>query len=108
MGLGSCEGEPDRIFKALEGGASPEPRQTQKSEGGPDGQIVVEAENLGDVGTSGPVTITDTLPAGLTAVAANAFAGKVEQDQFGKVGCVLASAGKQVTCTSEKGSVPAL
>lgn len=41
--------------------------------GGPDGQLIVTAENRGDASTSGAVTIADTLPAGLEAVSVEGF-----------------------------------
>jgi hypothetical protein len=105
--------------------------------GTPDGQIVVEAENLGDTAANAcsrvapgkgkfkdaactvaaapgeeefektPVTITDRLPEGLTAVAAKGIEGEDEGHERGKVNCVLASAGKAVTCTFAEASVPA-
>jgi hypothetical protein len=117
----SCEGAIDPL--SCTGTAT----VTELSKGKPDGQIVVEAENLGNGPASGcgkvapgtgkfkdsgcteaagpqpseqefekaPVTITDRLPQGLTAVSAQGAGGAA------KLGCVLASAGKVVTCTYE-------
>jgi hypothetical protein len=59
---------------------------TEVAHGQPDGQIVVTATNLGDApveGATNPLTITDTLPPGLEAVAMEAFAG---QHTFGPTG----------------------
>jgi hypothetical protein len=110
--LGSCEGEPERIFKELAGGPEPKPQPqvTQKAAGAPDGELVVEAENLGDAPSSGPVTVTDTLPEGLTALAAEGIEGSGEHGKA-NLGCAIASSGKEVgkevTCTFAEGSVPA-
>jgi hypothetical protein len=111
------------------------------SEGRVDGQLVVEAENLGDAEAQGedcvkvaagmgkfkdsacselaepgheefertppkPVTITDKLPAGLTAVAAEGQEGIGKEFEQGPVNCVVAPSGSEVTCTYEAG-VPA-
>jgi hypothetical protein len=43
---------------------------------GEEGQLVVTAENMGDAGTSGVVTIKDELPPGLEAHGINGFAGE--------------------------------
>jgi hypothetical protein len=58
-----------------------EPRPTYLPPGG-SGQIVVLATNLGDAstgGTSAPVQIADTLPAGLKAVSVKAYAQEYER-----------------------------
>jgi hypothetical protein len=54
-----------------------------------DGQIVVDAQNRGDASTSGPVTITSHLPAGLEPVAIEAVSGATAYDQRGFVECSL-------------------
>jgi hypothetical protein len=141
-GWGSCARDPE-ILKALEGGSKEQPEVKLKSEGSLDGQLVVEAENLGNVATPTecvkvgglppkgefsnstctekqehsegeyeikptPVTITDTLPAGLTAVAADQREGEGEVES--PVGCRLESAvgrpnGSKVTCKYETGKL---
>lgn len=60
------------------------------------GRIVVTAENRGDASTSGEVTITDQLPAGLDASAIKGVAGEGSgSGNRGPVSCVLAT----LTCT---------
>jgi hypothetical protein len=61
------------------------------------GQIVVSAENRGDAGTAGEVTISDRLPAGLQATAIEAIAGESQSGggSSGPVACTLAT----LTCT---------
>jgi hypothetical protein len=66
------------------------------------GTVVVTAANLGDAladGKSSPVSITDTLPAGLKPLKAEAVAGEPEglSGNRGPVECK--SAGQTVTCT---------
>ena len=51
-----------------------------------EGQIVITAENLGDVATSGRVTIEDQLPAGLEVVGIEAIAGD-SISNLGTVNC---------------------
>ena len=64
------------------------------------GQIVLTASNLGDASTSGVVSVTDTLPAGVKAVSVSALA---EGDGFaGPVTCPTAKQlheGAPVSCT---------
>lgn len=60
-------------------------------------QIVVTASNLGDADTSGPVTITDKLPAGLEAVGIEGIAGDGPGDR-GTMTCSSTT----LTCTFEK------
>jgi hypothetical protein len=62
------------------------------------GQIVVSAQNVGDASTSGKVTITDRLPAGLEAVNIKAIAGGTGPNARGPVSCSL----KTLTCTFEQ------
>jgi hypothetical protein len=71
-------------------------RPTSLSAGG-EGQIVVTAENLGDAGTSGKVTIADQLPAGLEATGITAIAGGNGAVERGQVNCTL----KKLTCVYE-------
>src|SRR5580700_2071057 len=69
----------------------------QSTAGQPDGQIVLIASNLGDADVDGEdsaVSIHDTLPAGLTAVAIEAIAGNKSVSP-GAVDCSLES----LTCT---------
>jgi len=61
------------------------------------GQIVINAENLGDASSSGAATLSDQLPEGLTAVAIEADAGAPGQSGLGPLSCTLAT----VTCTFE-------
>jgi hypothetical protein len=99
-------------------------------------KLVVEAQNLGDavVGCSAvpagqgryteaecitpagspaegvfektPSTITDTLPEGLRAVAAEGIAGRERDEQRGLVSCAIGALGKEVTCTYGEKPVP--
>ena len=53
---------------------------------GGEGTIVVQAVNAGDAATSGAVTLTDTLPAGVTAQSVVLYAslfGEFDLGQFG-------------------------
>jgi hypothetical protein len=70
----------------------------ETSRGAFDGQIVVTAENRGDTGTSGTVTIMDRLPSGLQPVAISGIAGGTGPFNYGPVNCVLAT----LTCTVSK------
>jgi hypothetical protein len=65
------------------------------SEGRPDGQVIVMAENRGDASTSGAVALTDNLPAGLHAVAIEGIAIQNGGSSRGRVACQL----KALTCT---------
>jgi hypothetical protein len=66
-------------------------------------EIVVNAQNVGDASTSGPVSIVDRLPAGLKAIKMKGIAGQTSTyNNRGPVVCVL----KTVTCTFS-GSLPA-
>lgn len=73
------------------------PQVTQVVEGRPDGEIVVNATNLGDAAVdpvTHPVTITDRLPKGLVAVGIYGSVGQVlKYWEFGE--CSL----KTVSCT---------
>jgi len=55
------------------------------------GQIVVTAQNRGDASTSGEVTISDQLPAGLEAIGINGLAGETGPGNRGPVSCTLAT-----------------
>jgi hypothetical protein len=105
------------------------------TQGTSDGQLVIEAQNLGDASANGcsavpagagkyrdaacsepagpategvfektPITITDTLPKGLTAVSAEDGEGAVTPASRGT--CEVESSGRRVTCTVD-GGVPA-
>jgi hypothetical protein len=63
------------------------------------GQIVITAENLGDAPTTGKVTITDQLPAGLKAIGIKGKAGGLGAFDRGPVKCTTI---KAITCTIEK------
>jgi hypothetical protein len=91
------------IVLSCEGATGPNCKQetivTEKTQGRPDGQIVVTASNLGDADVSGettPVTITDKLPAGLKATAVEGLAGSTGNGLEAPVQC---SHGSSVTCT---------
>jgi uncharacterized repeat protein (TIGR01451 family) len=62
---------------------------------GETGQIVVTAQNRGDADTSGEVTISDVLPAGLEAVGIEGLAGTSSSGGGGPVSCTLHT----LTCT---------
>jgi hypothetical protein len=78
------------------------------SQGSPDGQIVVTAENLGDGSANGaavPVTVEDRLPAHLEALNVEAITGEGEPNRShypGPVSCSL----KALKCTFSQ-SLPA-
>ncbi|HEV7529367.1 MAG TPA: hypothetical protein VGO29_10780, partial [Solirubrobacteraceae bacterium] len=61
-------------------------------------QIIVYAENLGNVPTSGKVTLTDQLPAGLTPTSIGGHVGGTARFDQGPLNCEL----KTLTCTFEK------
>jgi hypothetical protein len=73
------------------------------SEGKPDGEVIVTAENLGDAPTTGPVTVTDKLPPGLKALGIEKAAGELAGHRSASAsGCSLAA----LSCTFS-GSLPA-
>jgi hypothetical protein len=73
---------------------------TVAAEARPDGQIYVTAANLGDASTSGEVTVTATVPAGLEAVSVNGLAGDgVEVGQAGNDGPVACTLGSRSVCS---------
>lgn len=75
------------------------------SEGG-SGKLLLLAYNVGDAPTSGPVTLSDVLPAGLTATAAAGTALGVELPEDSRdprVKCQIVSA-HNVSCTFEEAS----
>jgi uncharacterized repeat protein (TIGR01451 family) len=64
---------------------------------GGEGEIVVSATNVGDAPVNGattPVTVTDTLPLGMTSTGASAIAG--QDGEYGETTC---SGSTVVTCT---------
>ncbi len=76
-------------FSAFLGGLEGEAGTTQEAEGKPDGEYVVEVKNTGGASSDGnTVTITDTLPAGLTL--AGLVTGK-DVLSGNAVGCVAAA-----------------
>jgi hypothetical protein len=79
-------------FSALGGlqGTATTTEVTHGAYNGPTAQIVVTADNLGDVSTSGETTITDRLPGGLRAVAAvgHMFRGDGPYYRGPEPGCV--------------------
>jgi hypothetical protein len=68
---------------------------TVAAEAHPDGQIYVTAANLGDASTSGEVTVTATVPAGLEAVSVHGLSGvgavETGPGNDGPVACTLGS-----------------
>jgi hypothetical protein len=84
----------------LKGGHS-DVTSARRTEGRPDGQIVVLAENLGDAlmeGATAPVTLSAVLPAGLHAVGISASAPEAEGGtERTPLACSLAS----LSCTYE-------
>jgi hypothetical protein len=71
---------------------------------GKSGEVVVWAQNLGDTGTSGRVTITDALPAGLRAIGITAVAGGTGADARGPVKCSAAKLTCEYGVFEENGS----
>ena len=72
---------------------------TRVSEGRPDGEIEAKVYNLGDAqanGEASPIVITDTLPAGLTALAAEA--GQPFSNQTRTFPCTVQAGGHVVVC----------
>jgi hypothetical protein len=90
-GLGSCGGEPTKIFESLTGGTTNQPEVTEKSAGRPDGRIIVTAENLGDERAEGPAVVEDVVPDNVEVVEAEAEASTEESRS---VACSVASAHK--------------
>jgi uncharacterized repeat protein (TIGR01451 family) len=64
-------------------------------EPGGEGRYTISLGNVGDTATAGTVTITDTLPAGVTALSA--------ADAFSFWACSIGSGGQTVTCTGPSG-----
>jgi uncharacterized repeat protein (TIGR01451 family) len=92
MGPVAASGEALSPWWGVTSGSQPTSLHT-----GEPGQIVVTAENRGDVPTNGEVTIADVLPAGLTATAIEGVAGErvgLSRNR-GPVNCTLAT----LTCT---------
>jgi hypothetical protein len=56
-------------------GAEPTATVTVKTQGAGGGTIEVDILNIGEAASSGPITVTDTLPAGLTAIKAGEMKG---------------------------------
>jgi hypothetical protein len=55
------------------------------------GEIVLTAQNLGDVATTGPVVVKDQLPGGLEVLGMVGFAGGTGNDERGPVRCLPAN-----------------
>ncbi len=93
----SCEG-------ATGSGCTGEASVSEVSKGRPDAQIVISAENLGDADANpavAPVTIADSLPPGLEAVAIEAVAGGDHNTlNRGPMSCSL----EALTCSYEPGT----
>ena len=91
----SCEG-------ATGSGCTHEASLTELQEGAPtQDEIAVSAENRGDTGTTGKVTIADQLPPGIEAVAIEGAAGEPSKPELGPVECSI----ETLTCTFD-GSLP--
>src|ERR1700727_1905551 len=78
-----------------------ESRPTNLPPGG-EGVIVAYASNLGDApvqGAATPVTLTDTLPAGITATGASANAGLAGSPRINKNPAVSCSGSSVVVCS---------
>jgi hypothetical protein len=87
----ASKGPVAKIIEVTEHAGTTEAHAKVTTEGRPDGQIVVTAENLGDADANGsevPVRIEDTLPMGLSAVAVEGVAG----DARGEKGPVVCGA----------------
>jgi hypothetical protein len=100
----SCFFEPaDPCLKNEKEPGEPEPERgkvavSELTKGVADGQVVVSAQNRGDAPTSGPVTISDQLPAGLRAAEVKGVAGGPGAFKRGPVSCTV----KPLTCTYER------
>jgi hypothetical protein len=77
------------------------PVVTQLAQGRPDGTIVVSATNLGDAATTGPITLADKLPAGLTVVGieGSVDAGTGKHFRFGYSTSAVGCEAGTLTCT---------
>jgi hypothetical protein len=91
----------DTELEFLGPGLNGEAKVSEVTQGLSDGQLIVTAENLGDADTNGatPVVITDKIPAGLTAVAAEGIAGTPVGwgGNRGQVQCSVSS--RSVSCS---------
>jgi hypothetical protein len=93
LGLPAASAEALSPWWGVTSGSEPTNLESgEPGEPGEPGEIVVTAENRGDAGTSGEVTISDELPAGLHATA---IKGVARGPGSGPVECSL----KSLTCT---------
>jgi hypothetical protein len=65
---------------------------------GGEGLIVVQAENIGDAPTAGPVTISATLPTGISVQGVQFFAYSLGENDFGEFLC--SAVASRVTCST--------
>jgi hypothetical protein len=86
------------FFLSCEGATGPnckgETIVTEKTQGRPDGEVVVTAANLGDASVNGettPVSIVDKLPKGLRAVGIHGTSGALGSNLEHSMECSLAS-----------------
>lgn len=80
--------------------ASTEAQPTDLPPGG-SGVIAIHVDNIGDATSSGPVTVVDTLPEGVTATVAGTFVGGEEQEEPEPGPWVCSGTGTRVvTCTN--------
>ena len=91
VGVPAASAEPLSPWWGLTSGSQPTNLVT-----GATGEIVVTAENRGDASTSGEVTVSDQLPAGLEAIGIKGVAGETSgSGNRGPVSCVK----QTLTCT---------
>jgi hypothetical protein len=89
---------PPYLTQSSLGSAQEEMKVVQAVAGRPDGQLVVVAANLGYAAASGeaqPITVAAQLPAGLEAVAIEAFDAEDSNEKNGPISCSLVS----LSCT---------
>jgi uncharacterized repeat protein (TIGR01451 family) len=71
------------------------------------GAYVITVENAGDQDTSGQITVTDTLPPGVTAAQAGAYSGDFFYPGY-LWSCPNVAGSRVVTCTSVDASLPSI
>jgi hypothetical protein len=93
-----------------ENGVGVEPTLTRVAAGRPDGQIVVDATNLGDAPANGetgqPITLTAKLPPGVEAEGVIGAAKMWEVTGAIPLGCLLRRQSSEVACTYEGSLAP--
>jgi uncharacterized repeat protein (TIGR01451 family) len=72
---------------------------------GSEGHLEINVFNVGAAHSSGPVTVTDTLPPGVTAISAGYFEHNIEEEVFPLWDC---SGTSVVTCTSDPVNLPSI